>query len=775
MFTADCAANLYCGSADTCVPAGDGGVGAQCTTTGDCVKGAVCYVASGGLFGACSAPVGTTLPAASDGGDGGSVSGGKGTAQGIGGSCTTVLDCLAGLACNATSKTCEQGVPGVGLPAPWPGVTCTDTSPDAGTSPITAYFELPAADGTPPNDFFRLPFPNDVRRNPSTGRINLTGFPHPGTALLGFDIVERYATQSETDLDGFGTNQFVYFRFSGAVDEGSLTVGPGGSVQMIDLTVGAVPDSVSFFSSTGGNQYICGNNLKVTAGTMMPGHTYAVTLSSAIRDTTGKPVQPDTSFGPMLAASAPTGATLASAYAAFAPLRAYLKAQSINPDTIIDGTVFTTQHAVSEMPAIRTAVLAQPAPLAEGFVLCGSGAKSPCDDGLTGADHVRGCVLPTNPAFDELQGQLTIPIMQAGTRPYTTLGEGAIELDSSGAPVVQGTENVCVSITVPHGVAAPKGGWPVVVYAHGTGGFYRSGILEGLAGALTDVALPGGTSAQFAFLGYDGVMTGPRQGSGPAQNPDTLFFNFANPVAARDNVLQGGADLFALVRAMQTVSLPMLPTATDTTTFDPKQIYFVGHSQGSTVGLPASAFEPGLAGMVFSGAGGDLRDALLAKQNPVDLQSLTPYVLEDPAVDVTHPALNMFQAFIERADAENYGGLLLQNLPMGVTARPLVQTYGIGDTYAPDVTLQVVASAIGLDPVSPVPGPNPWPSPTGLTTPVTSNVMTASGTVTAALLEANPMGAYDGHFVLFDDPTLQKQVMEFLGTATTGTATIESP
>jgi hypothetical protein len=593
---------------------------------------------------------------------------------------------------------------------------------------------------------------------------------------------------------------------------------------MYDLTAGGPVDSVGFSASTAGNRYICGNNITIGTTPMVPGHTYAVTLSTAVKDMNNKPVARDAQFGPMLAASAPSGATLAAAYAAYAPLRSFLASQGIDPSTILDATVFTTQHATSELPLLRTAVLAQPAPKATGFVRCDTGVVSPCDDGLTGAAHVRGCIGPASAEFDELQGKITIPIMQQGTRPYSTLGQGAIVLDSNGAPVVQGTEEVCVSITVPHGVTPPAGGWPVVLYAHGTGGFYRSGILEGLAAAVTNVSLgsasgsgtgsasasssasgsssgsgsasasasssgsgsasgsssaldagsgPPPTSIQFAFVGYDGVMSGPRAGSNVTQDPDTLFFNFANPVAARDNVLQGAADVFALVNALGTVSLPGLPAAGDTTAFDPKRIYFIGHSQGSTVGLPASAFEPHLAGMVFSGAGGDLRQSLLNKKSPVDIADLTPVVLEDPSVDVTHPALNMLQAFIERSDAVNYGGLLLSNLPMGSTARPLVQTYGLGDTYAPIPTLQAVASAIGLSAAGPVPGSPPWPSAMGLALPVTGNVSTTSGQVTAALLEADPMGAYDGHFVLFDDPTLQKRVMQFLGTAATGTPTIE--
>ena len=186
--------------------------------------------------------------------------------------------------------------------------------------------------------------------------------------------------------------------------------------------------------------------------------------------------------------------------------------------------------------------------------------------------------------------------------------------------------------------------------------------------------------------------------------------------------------------------------------------------------------------------------SLVNKKNPIDIADLTPYVLEDSPVDQTHPALNLFQAFFERADAENYGNYVLANLQPGVSARPLVQTYGLGDTYAPIPTMQVVASTVWSDSAGhdgaglvavggqsaegragagSVPGPNPWPSATGLALPVSLNVSTTTGNVTAALLEADPMGAYDGHFVLFDDPPLQTEVFQFLGTAATGTPTIE--
>ena len=52
----------------------------------------------------------------------------------------------------------------------------------------------------------------------------------------------------------------------------------------------------------------------------------------------------------------------------------------------------------------------------------------------------------------------------------------------------------------------------------------------------------GGGVQRFAVLSFDGVMHGPRRGSD--LSPEDLLFNVRNPAAARDNSLQGGADLF---------------------------------------------------------------------------------------------------------------------------------------------------------------------------------------------------------------------------------------
>ena len=132
-----------------------------------------------------------------------------------------------------TSGTCQQlppGSPPYGLPT-WQGETCTDLS-----GPTQAYFRVPR--GSNDGDFYRLPFPNDVRND--AGHITLKGHPSPGSSLLGFDVVARYLADIEATVDWFSTYPTVLFRFSAAVDING-TLKATGAVRWLDITTCSSP------------------------------------------------------------------------------------------------------------------------------------------------------------------------------------------------------------------------------------------------------------------------------------------------------------------------------------------------------------------------------------------------------------------------------------------------------------------------------------------------------------------------------------------------------
>ena len=116
------------------------------------------------------------------------------------------------------------------------------------------------------------------------------------------------------------------------------------------------------------------------------------------------------------------------------------------------------------MAQLRAAVYAQaPAPTLDGLVYVGE--DQPGVDDLFAGSY-QG---PNFQAGDPFH---------SGTPPYTD-GGGNLVLDDAGVPQRQRSETLRVAITVPKG-DPPAAGWPVVIYAHGTGGDYQSFIARRL-------------------------------------------------------------------------------------------------------------------------------------------------------------------------------------------------------------------------------------------------------------------------------------------------------
>ncbi|HTQ03002.1 MAG TPA: alpha/beta hydrolase, partial [Polyangiaceae bacterium] len=303
-------------------------------------------------------------------------------------------------------------------------------------------------------------------------------------------------------------------------------------------------------------------------------------------------------------------------------------------------------------------------------------------------------------------------------------------------------------------------GWPLVVFAHGTGGSFRDHVTDSVAGVLSR------GSVKFAVLGIDQVEHGPRRGASTL-DPDQLFFNFLNPDAARGNPLQGAADQLSLAE----FAAHLGPEAEASFTIDPDELFFFGHSQGATEGSLMLPYADRYKAAVLSGNGASLLNALLTKTKPIDIASLLPIAISD--LDATgdvaefHPVLGLVQAWIDPADPLNFARYAAKEPLGGHAAKHLFQTYGLGDSYAPPVTLGIYAIAGGLTLVNPV------LDDLGLTAadaPVSGNE--AAGTITLGVRQYEPAANDDGHFVVFDNPDANADMVRFFEEAASGVPSI---
>jgi predicted esterase len=621
--SAECMQGYYCTQGPVvgkCAPAGSGVVGDICADDGQCGAGLTCAIQ--GLSGACSQAGSGDLSAG----------------------CTQASDCMAGLLC--LSGTCNK----MALLQPWAGAAC----PAQQAATATVLFHVPRTGEPPSDDFYRLPFPNDIRLQ--NGRINLAGHPTPGARVLSFDLVARYLSAIEQDSTGFGVNQAIYFRFSRQPDYGTFY--QTGSVALLNITPSSpeygLASGLSWSVDPNRTPYLCDGYLVMRppfGRPLRPGTTYAAIVRRVGADANGTVFGPDSDFSAMLADAAPTDPDLAAAWAAYAPLRAFIADDKapvkLTADELAAVAVFTTEKIEDPLTAIHAAIAAAPAPAVSNLVNCNDASTpSPCDDGLTGAAHKRGC-FPSQLAgasFDEYQGTITLPVFQQGTPPYLDPPDGGIMLASDGTASIVRSEAVCISLAVPHGTP-PAAGWPLVLYSHGTGGSYRSAVESGLAQDYATGTASGGLAVPTATLGYDGILHGTRKGN---SNKDVgeLVYNFLNPRAARDNALQAAADLLAIPRALDSfASKPVYPIK-----IDPAHVALYGHSQGGNAASLAMVFEAGYGAVVMSGTGGTLIFTLLQKSQPVNLANLLPFALGEDAVGVNDPVLNLMQMYFERSD-----------------------------------------------------------------------------------------------------------------------------
>lgn len=730
-----------------CAKGGAGKTGEACTSDADCASGFRCVLAG---FSTQCAPEGT--------GD-------------VGADCKVSGDCYAGLTC--TLGKCGQpppGAPTFGLPT-WQGVTCEASS----ATGARAYFEVPGASPKgQEGDFFRLPFPNDARLK--AGSVDLSGFPTPGPELLGFDPVKLYVDALNGKETAWGTSPTVIFRFSGEIDFDSFTKDTGGvyPIQWVDITAGTPEygSSAGLYWQFDPNEtnYICPNSVSIrrpTGAPMTPGHQYAVFLTTAGVAKNGQPIEKSEHLKAVLADAAPADPVLAAVHASYKPLRDYLKDKLIATDLILNASVITAGKVRDPMKQLGTVVQALGVPAAKSWVKCGGGAKSPCPQ----ADGERACGDGSSPDFDEYHALVSLPIFQKGTPPYMESG-GEVRLDQP-----ERSEDVCLALTVPKGTM-PASGWPLAVFAHGTGGSFRSHVRAEVAGALSKAVTPSGTVG-FAVLGIDQVQHGPRRGASTA-SPNDLFFNFKNPAAARGNPLQGAVDQLALARFGAALDVDAATSGGSAIKVDPAAVVFYGHSQGSTEGSLALPFTDTYKAAVLSGNGASLIHALLTKKQPVNIAGALPFVLAD--MDKSgklrgndmHPVLTLLQIWIDPADPLNFGRAIGWQPETGMASKHVFQTYGLGDDYSPGKTMAAFALTSNLDVATHDPSaatPEPIGDPPGLAEkalPLAGNKTVATAKVTLGLREYGPPSGKDGHFVAFDVANATSDIARFLGMAAQG-------
>jgi len=796
----ECGPDLVCGRQGRCTITKGAAEGQPCGLTVDCMAGLTCH----GNEAKC-------VPDTDPPGEG---------IKDLGDDCTGLTDCRRPLLCSMTSAaggTCDR------LPF-FPGPDCVRTEEEAGAFRI--YYEIPSEFREPaetrdegePFEFYRLPFPNDIRL--VGNKISLAGHPSPGE-VMGIDVAGEYIRGVEQDPNGYAINGPAFFRLTDFPRRSSICLPPGSvypdvpepeegeepdefcagggapSVFLVKLSDGypVLPVQISLAKDRG--QYMCNNAIGVGPLDGVPlerGTTYAAVVTTALRDIRDDPPMLDRDFVYILANHGLSG----QVEQATEPLRAWLQAegpagcraavmakaldeqgnidQSLIDCSIAAAAVFTTDDPSAIGAKLYEVVQGLPAPSfnSDAFECQTAGVRYICHGKLLagGVIESRDCPAAPSAVFHEIHGTYDGPRFQEGDRPYLTSDDGgAFNLDAGGNPEPVGIEKMCYALTIPKSGTMPAAGWPVLIYGHGTGGNYHSfaGKTE-LMQMLSDLG--------FAVIGFDNVMHGPRQDPNPdepsawlpdlwQEDPGQLYFNVINARAARDNSLQGSADLMYLTRL---VGRDFPTVAGVDTKLDPNQIYYFGHSQGTTILAPYLVHEDKIQAAILSGAGAELVLSILNKTKPINVAQVVGSLFGDMGVTRIHPMMGLLAILFGPADLVAYADRMVIN--QGRDPRPLLMFSGVDDSYTPYPTQEALIRSMGIPVLNPpemlledIPVVNP---------PVTDvNIHGVAAGVPAAAVQYQPVAGSDGHFVLFDHAAAQTVMRKFLSSVRAGTPRIE--
>ncbi|MBW2261145.1 MAG: hypothetical protein JRG91_04160, partial [Deltaproteobacteria bacterium] len=558
-------------------------------------------------------------------------------------------------------------------------------SKDPPPDPVVAVFDLES------ESFFDVPFPSEVRRT-DEGGLDLSLFPNPRGIIMVDDLTDAI----EQDIDHFGLTSAIYFRFSGPIDTSTLPATPAfsreslSSVQLIDIDPSSphhgerfpilwlYRETISDFWSPDTLAI-----LPVSGYVLRPDTLYAALLLDSIEDTSGNPVERDAGLDTLLDEVTDFGIVYSPAELVHRQVMVEARDLGVDTDRVVSVAVFRTQDPVADMERLRDHVLSDVDP---PEVLDAALFEEP-----EGYALYTGHYSP-NPIYQYGFSE--------GLSPYVTTG-GQIEWDRFGNPIKNGDETMRFSLSIPPG-PVPPGGWPVVLYAHGTGGDFLSYHRNGSARELA--------ARGIAVLGIDNSMNGER--IPPDASADTLFFNVGNIWAARDNVRQAAVDVIQLERLVSVIEISdEISHDGEIHTLSPTRMSFYGHSQGGLNGALYLAVSHLCEGAFLSGAGGGLLYSLTTKTEPIRIRNTMSFVFgftgRDEDLDIEdfgifHPTLNLVQLFFESADGVNYARHWFSEPLPGVPAKSILMTEGMDDSYAPPETIEPLATSGELAPVSPI-------------------------------------------------------------------------
>jgi hypothetical protein len=650
------------------------------------------------------------------------------------------------------------------------------------------------ADFASTEHFFDFPWPSDLRLS-AAGTPDVRGIANP----LPSAVLEGLRTIAE-ERKGYPMVPVAWFRFTADLSTRVVTdllpASPSSPILLVDVEPGSatlgklIPTIAETIPSSA---YVPSSVLGVSMWpgyTLEPTHRYAFVVMLSANDSKGKPL----GVAPALAQALAGGTDpVAKLYASLPPA---LSKAGIDVSKVAAATVFTTGDVVTDLSTMSTAVLAKYGPLDIENVAVDSQVKD------------------SNERFCELQAQITFPQFQPGGPPYNT--GGLFVLDSNGVPIQQSELTVPLTITLPKG-PMPPGGYPLIVYFHGTGGRSTDIADRGtwrpetntancpigvpldtwnnVTGCTTPGQGPGWVVAPYGFaMAAAALPVNPQRWPAGQMSSLPEWININNVAPTRDIFRQGVLEqrLFfdalkrltiapSVVSVCSGLSLPKGETAYH---FLEEPLLSDGQSMGAMYANMISSVEPRIKEVLPTGAGGYWSWFILQTQTIPDVKGELGLLLGIRGdYSHLHPAMHIAELALEPVDPIVFMPRLAHNPLPGHPVRPVYEPHGLGDSYFPSDVQDACALSYGNKEV----GQEIWSSMQSylelkglqgiLPYPTSQDVTSATGVpTTGVVVEYMGDGVYDPHAIAYQLDSVKYQYGCFFKSfLDKGKATVPAP
>ncbi len=647
-----------------------------------------------------------------------------------------------------------------------------------------AQFDLSAE---PTENFFALPWPSDLRLS-SDGTVQLKGYPGGDSLLLGTAFSDAAGT-----LRGFSIMPVIYFHFSGPIralkaEDLADKAAPVGLVY-VDPNSPDHGKRVALTSRHYGSalSLVPANTLALRprAGFVLrPNTRYAAVVLRKLGDSEGRPLGTTVDFEQTKWTKPLSDSRREAARQLHSAALAELAKLGMARSDIAALAVFRTQATDVGYRSMLRFADAPKAPHAPKLL----------DASWSNEGTAAG-------AYQVIRGYYCTPNFQQAIEevPFLERG-GIIGFDSDGkvkvAPIPEGSAyrtSECGALlrarfvlTIPPG-AVPAGGWPLLIYAHGTTGdassfvgvnnFSAWAASQGIATASTDQPLHGGDDARGARPGSRKPYTfkiGPFPIPMPAKGKgsEMAFYNVMRPSVLRANLRQAAIDAALLARLLLATdfasakrsdgSLALAAQAdSKPPRFDRSKLIYAGHSQGSQSTIANGALDPLARAVVLSACGGHMSHSMLLRADAKKAIRAVSVVmgLADGELDAFHPLAAAMQLFLDPVDPQSFGRFFWE-LEAKRPPRSVLHFQGIDDSMTVAASSDALSLSLRAQPLLPVLHELDGLGLLDIKPAASARGNAAGGKATAALVQLSTSG--DGHYAVFYEEPAARLIKHFL-------------